>query len=248
MYSARINDRATTFGTSGLLYRSNKLMYDRATETLWSQLLGEPVIGPLADSGIKLRFFPVVVTTWGEWLEQHPDTTVLSLETGAYPARLYEPESDPRSLYFDYRADLDTMFPVWNRDLRLDTKDEVLTLSISDEHKAYPVDLLRRERVVNDDVGGSQVVVIASSASADARVYERVGQRFELPTGDPAIDGLPTLLIDSDGAGWRVTEDALINTAEPSQTLLRIPSHYAFWFGWYVFRPDTLVYGMDPGG
>ena len=145
MYSARINEEATTFGTSGLLYRSNKLMYDRTTGSLWSQLLGEPVIGPLADSGIKLRFFPVVVTTWGEWLEQHPDTTVLPLKTGVYPARLYEPESDPGSLYFSYRADPDTMFPVWNRDVRLDTKDQVLTLSIDDVHKAYPVDLLQVE-------------------------------------------------------------------------------------------------------
>ena len=69
MYSARINGEPTTFGTSGLLYRSNKVMYDRATRSLWSQLLGEPVIGPLADSGIKLDFFPVNLITWGEWLE-----------------------------------------------------------------------------------------------------------------------------------------------------------------------------------
>ena len=248
MYSARINEEDTTFGTSGLLYRSNKLMYDRATGTLWSQLIGEPVIGPLADSRIKLRFFPVVVTTWGEWLDQHPDTTVLSLETGVYPPRSYEPESDPRSLYFDYRADLDTMFPVWNRDLRLDTKDEVLALSIDDVHKAYPVDVLQRERVVNDEVGGSDVVVIASSASADARVYLRKGRRFDLPGGDATTVGLPTLLIDSSGVEWRITECALINTADSSQTLRRLPAHYAFWFGWYAFRPDTLVYGVDPGG
>ena len=223
-------------------------MYDRATGSLWSQLLGEPVIGQLADSGIKLRFFPVVVTTWGEWLAQHPDTTVLSLDTGVYAARLYEPESDPRSLYFDYRADPGTMFPIWNRDVRLDTKDEVLALSIDDVHKAYPVDVLQRERVVNDEVGGAEVVVISSSASPDARVYARDGRRFVLPTGGTPAVGLPTLLTESDGAEWQVTEDALVNTADASQTLPRLPSHYAFWFGWYAFRPDTLVYGVAPDG
>ena len=51
MYSAKVNDQPTTFGTSGLLYRSNKLMYDRATETIWHQFTGEPVIGPLAETG-----------------------------------------------------------------------------------------------------------------------------------------------------------------------------------------------------
>ena len=63
MYSTRLRGRVTTFGSSGLLYRSNKLMFDRATYTLWSQLLCEPVIGPLAGSGIKLEFFPVNLTT-----------------------------------------------------------------------------------------------------------------------------------------------------------------------------------------
>ena len=60
MYSGKINGETTTFGTSGMLYRSNKVMYDRLTNSLWNQLTGEPVIGPLWDSGIKLDFFPVI--------------------------------------------------------------------------------------------------------------------------------------------------------------------------------------------
>ena len=78
MYSGVVNGQTTTFGTSGLLYRSNKVMYDRATRSLWNQFSGEPIIGTLADSGIQLPFFPSVVSTWGEWQEEHPDTTVLS--------------------------------------------------------------------------------------------------------------------------------------------------------------------------
>ena len=102
MYSAKINGEATTFGTSGLLYRSNKLMYDRLTNSLWNQLSGEPVIGPLWDSGIELDFFSVVLTTWEEWLEFHPDTTVLARATGMYNAAFYVPEEDPRAIYYDY--------------------------------------------------------------------------------------------------------------------------------------------------
>ena len=240
-----IDGEPTTFGTSGLLYRSNKLMYDRATDTLWSQLLGEPVIGPLADSGIKLRLFPVVLTTWGEWVAEHPDTTVLSLDTGYYPPYLYTPEDFPNSIYFDYRNQSDTMFPVWNRDARLATKEEVLGLSFGDAHKAYSVEVLRRERVVNDRVGGTQVVIIASSRSTDTRVYDRDEQVFGLTQGDATPGGHPTSLVDSDGVVWRVTEDSLVNTADPSQTLARLPSHLAFWFGWFAFHPDTEVYGED---
>ena len=91
MYSTEVNGETTEFGTSGMLYRSNKLMYDRATETLWHQFRGEPVVGPLAGSGIRLRVLPSVLTTWVEWLAEHPDTTVISNDTGVYPAGFYRP-------------------------------------------------------------------------------------------------------------------------------------------------------------
>jgi hypothetical protein len=66
VYSAKLDGERVTFGTSGLLYRSNKLMYDRKTNTLWRQFTGEPVVGGLADSGIRLSIFPVVLTQWQE--------------------------------------------------------------------------------------------------------------------------------------------------------------------------------------
>ena len=94
----------TEFGTSGLLYRSNKLMYDRSTETLWSHFTGKPVVGPLVDSGIKLEVLPVTVTTWEEWRSKHPDTTVLNIYTGIYSPESYFPEKHPGAIYADYRG------------------------------------------------------------------------------------------------------------------------------------------------
>ena len=75
-------------------------MYDRATNTLWSQLTGTPIIGELVGSDIKLKIFPVALTTWGEWLSEQPDTTVLSLETGYYSPTQYQRENDSASIYF----------------------------------------------------------------------------------------------------------------------------------------------------
>ena len=77
-------------------------MYDRLTNSVWNQFTGEPVIGPLAESGIRLELLPVILTSWEDWLAQHPDTTVLSPHTGIYPASTYEPESDPRAIYHEY--------------------------------------------------------------------------------------------------------------------------------------------------
>ena len=242
MYSAKINGKPTTFGTSGLLYRSNKLMYDRATDTIWHQFTGEPVMGPLADSGIRLAFFPVTLTTWAEWLAEHPDTTVISNETPFYDPGFYAPESNSRSIYYSYRESRDTMFPVSDRSSALDTRDVVLGLAIGDEFKAYPIEVLQRERVINDVLGGTEVVVIGSSSSQAARAYERQGRSFSLREDDPAGEGLPGVLVDSDGAEWLATEDYLAKSDDGTQRLKRIPTHTSYWFGWFAFHPDTQVY------
>ena len=248
MYSAKIDGKPTTFGTSGLLYRSNKLMYDRATNTIWHQFTGEPVIGPLAG-GTRLPFFPSTLTTWQEWLDEHPDTTVLSDETGVYPASRYQPEAEPRSIYFEYRRDPGTMFPVWPRNDQLDTKDIVLGLEIGGETKAYPIKVLQRDRVVNDTVGGADVVVVASANSQAARAYERDGRTFSLADagGGLAAESVGASLVDSDGVTWRVTEEFLVSEADASQQLERIPTRTTLWFGWFAFHPDTQVHTSDRG-
>ena len=245
MYSAKINGEPTTFGTSGLLYRSNKIMYDRSTNTLWNQFTGEPVIGPLAHSGIKLSFFPVTLTTWGEWLAEHPDTTVISAETGYYPPSSYSPESDSGAIYYDYFESPGTMFPVWDRSSVLETKDVVLGVGVGDAFKAYPVAALQQERVVNDSVGSTEVLVIGSSGSQAARAYERKGRLFSLDREDTAPEELPEVLVDSDGLTWRVTEEYVISDGDPSLRLRRIPTHMSFWFGWYAFHTSTQVYSKD---
>ena len=239
MYSAKIEGQPTTFGTSGLLYRSNKLMYDRATETLWNSFLGEPVIGPLADSGIRLDLFPVLLTTWEEWLDEHPDTTVLSIYTGIYDSQVYRHEADPQSPYYEYRNTRGTMFAVPFRDDRFGVKEEVLGVSSGGSHKAYPVRLLRVERVVNDVVGGLPVVIVASPVSSAARVYPRGEKSFEPEEGQA---GVIRRLVDSGGTVWQVGDDALVNTGDPADMLPRIPASVSYWFAWFGFHPDTEVY------
>lgn len=245
MYSGIVNGEATTFGTSGLLYRSNKVMYDRATRSLWNQFIGEPVIGPLADSGIKQPFFPSVVTTWEEWLAEHPDTTVLDRYTDVYPPDFYVPENDPRAIYYDYFTSDEVMFPVWNRDVTFEPKAVVVGLSIGNSAKAYGVPDLQQVRLINDTVGGLNVVVVASPESRAGRIYERGDTVFALPaTDDP--EKPPSALVDETGASWQVTETGLVSAADPSRSLPRVPSLTSFWFGWFQYHPETEVYQPSP--
>ena len=244
MYSGIVNGEATTFGTSGLLYRSNKVMYDRATRSLWNQFIGEPVIGPLADSGIRQPFFPSVVTTWGEWLEEHPDTTVLDRYTDVYPPDFYVPEEDPRAIYYDYFTSDEVMFPVWNRDVTFEPKAVVVGLSIGDNAKAYSVADLQQVRLINDTLGDLNVIVVASPDSRAGRIYERGDTLFALPSSDQT-DATPSVLVDENGVEWHTTETGLVNQSDPSEVLPRIPSLTSFWFGWFQYHPDTEIY--QPG-
>jgi len=234
VYSTEINGEATEFGTSGMLYRSNKLMYDRATETLWHQCRGEPVVGPLANSGIRLEVLPSALTTWEEWLAQHPDTSVISDDTGVYPPSLYRPEDDSRSIYFSYRADPETMFPVGFKDDSLPLKEPVFCLAFGDEARAYPRAKLPETPIVNDTVVGKEVVIVTTAGGA-SRAYDRQGRAFHY-SGDMR-------LADDRGESWLVFEDAMQSADDPENRLPRLPSKDAYWFGWYAFHQDTELYG-----
>ena len=215
-------------GTSGFLYRSNKLMYDRATMSLWSTFAGEPAVGPLVGQGIRLDMRHVVTTTWGEWRRRHPGTLVLSLETGH--ARDYS----EGAAYRDYFATDRLMFGVPQLDRRLRNKDEVLALRFDDapgEQLAIWVGFLSRNGVYHDALGEVEFVVL-TDASGASRVYESAGRRFA------RWDGASTAW-DDGGSAWTVEEGALAGPA--GERLERLPAHRAFWFGWYAQYPETRL-------
>ena len=238
MYSREVNGEVLEFGTSGMLYRSNKLMYDRGTESLWIQFEGRPVVGPLANSGLELAVLPVTLTTWRDWLAAHPDTTVLALETGVYPSDSYRAEDDPTSNYFDYRADPEPGFPIHGRSSLLPDKASVLGLSLGGQSKAYPLILLDEREVANDRVGNIDVVVIATEDGLGARAYSRDGLTFSNPE---TVGGMLTVGDDL-GRRWQVAEDALVLLIDPSQKLPRLESRVTFWFNWVQFHPTTAVF------
>lgn len=245
------NEATYTFGSSGFLFRSNKLMYDRRTLTLWNQLTGEPVLGELAAGDIRLNLLPVVLTTWADWQEQHPETVVVDIETGF--SRLYI----PGAAYGDYFANDERlfrdglMFPVWQQSDQLFNKDHVYALRLGDSPKAYPVIDLLAERVVNDVVGETAVALVAAgeivevegtsqrigpvtyTSGAEIRAYARGEHSFSPGANDFEV-------MDEDGRTWQVTEEALVGP--DGEMLERVNGHLAYWFGWFAFYPETELY------
>jgi hypothetical protein len=228
-----------TFGTSGLLYRSNKLMFDHETASLWSSLTGEPVVGPLVQLDLKLTALPVVTTTWGEWRARHPDTLVLSLDTG------FKRDYSEGAAYRAYFATDELMFGVSQRDARLPNKAEVLvvrsttapdpasTTRADGAPFAISTTLLRDHPVFHTVVDGTNVVVITSAAGA-SRAYASEAHRFVEADGNDNVR-------DAEGREWIIDEDALAATFDPVVRLPRVAAHRAFWFGWYAQYPDTVL-------
>ena len=215
-------------GTSGFLYRSNKLMYDRATMSLWSTFAGEPAVGPLVGQGIRLDMRHVVTTTWGAWRTRHPETLVLSLDTG------HERDYREGAAYRSYFATDRLMFGVPKLDPRLRNKDEVLALRFEDapgEQLAIRVGFLAGNRVYHDALGEVEFVVLTDRSGA-SRVYESAGYRFT------RWDAASTAW-DEGGLQWKVGEDALVGP--DAERLERLPAHRAFWFGWYARYPETRL-------
>ncbi|MBI4305783.1 MAG: DUF3179 domain-containing protein [Chloroflexi bacterium] len=232
LYDGELDGKTRRFGTSGFLYQSNKLMYDLDSNSLWHALTGEPVIGKLAYSGLHLNLLPVTTTTWAEWREAHPDTKVLSLETGF--RRAYEHHSDPQSAYYEYFNDPAVMFPVFEHDARLRDKDQVLAVRFDGEARAYLLDALAKSPVLNDVVAGREIVIVTERLSRAARPYERSGHRFT--AGASSREAL-----DEQGRVWRVEEDAIVEPVS-GERLARLPSHTAYWFGWRAFYPETSLF------
>ena len=217
-----------TLGTSGFLYRSNKLMYDQATQSLWSTMRGIPVVGPLAGKGIALGRGGVVTTTWGEWRRRHPDTKVLSLETG------HTRDYDEGAAYREYFATDELMFQIPSVDTRLKNKDEVFTVLLGahpDRPLAISADFLAANPVHHDAIEDTALVVLTDPSGAN-RAYASGDVTFTSYDGDRSAE-------DASGTAWTLDEHAL--TAEDGRVLHRIPAQRAFWFGWYAAFPHTRL-------
>jgi hypothetical protein len=173
-FSRNFAGQAVEFGVSGLLYNSDLLMYDRATKSLWSQLEGKAISGPL--KGQRLESLAVQHTSWEAWLEQYPDSKVLSQQTG------YQRDYS-RNPYPGYQASAYVYFPVANMDRRYHPKEWVLGLILNDESKVYPFTELRAgPRKFADKVGGELVTILFDDDHNTVRVQNSEGKEISAVT------------------------------------------------------------------
>lgn len=231
MYSREINGQEYTFGVSGKLIRNVLVMYDRQTESYWSQLLGEAVDGELV--GTKLAFVPSWMMSWAEWQELHPETVALDKQG----------RRGSRDVYAGYYASGSTgVIPETIQDDRLYVKEFVTGVELDDAVIAYPFSVLNEQPVVNDQVGDTAVLVWFDPETAVSVAFDRMvnEQTFTFTaTSDPRqLQDLET------GSTWDALTGTAIDGPLTGAQLTRLKSTTSFWFGWKDIHPDTLLFGQ----
>ena len=141
VFNRKIGDRVLDFGVSGLLYQSDVLMYDRQTESLWSQLAMASVSGPLVNT--KLEWLPSQQLTWSAWKKKYPQGKVLSTQTGV--SRNYSGNA-----YADYKRSSTAMFPVPKHRAELLPKEWVFGMQVNGVARAYSMRVLAEKKIITD--------------------------------------------------------------------------------------------------
>jgi hypothetical protein len=244
VFDRAVDGAMLDFGTSGRLYKSDLVMYDRQTHSLWAQMEGRAIVG--ARAGTVLRRVPANTLAFDDWLAAHPNGKVLSRDTGfsrRYGVNPYESYDEPALGPLLFSGRLDPRRP---------PKERVVGVVVGQQTRAYPWPVLASRRVVHDTVGGEPLVVfykpgalsaldeseMARSRAIGATSVFRprvAGRRLTFePAGDRFRDRETGTTWDLLGRG--------VSGPLAGQRLEPVAHVDAFWFAWAAFNPTTTIF------
>jgi hypothetical protein len=232
------------FGTTGRLRYSNLIMYDRQTETWWQQATGDAIAGEY--TGAQLEFYPAAMIAWEDFKTLHPDGKVLSRDTGYsrdYGRNPYFGYDDISQTPFLYEGSTPDQLPPMAR---------VLTVDLNGEAAAYPYDILNEANVINDVVGGNDVVIFWAEGTASALDATKIPEGREVGSAVAyarVLDGITLDFEFKDGkifdvqteSEWNILGQSIAGELQGKQ-LAPVVSINHFWFSWAAFKPETRVY------
>lgn len=234
-YDPVVDGEALSFGVSGLLFDNNLLLYDRKTQSLWSQMRAQSVCGSLA--GRVPPLVPVVQSTWEAWRRMHPETTVVSFDTGhrrnygQYPYGSY-----------DQVGNTQLLFPQSFTDARRPMKELVLGLTHQGVSRAYPYTALGERAAINDELAGLPVLVVFDRLAQMALPFDRSAGDRTLTFEVVDEGAFPFMLRDREsGSLWDLSGLA-VSGVMTGQRVAPIATYSAMWFAWAAFHRDTEIY------
>lgn len=232
VYARTVFGRDLHFGISGNILRNCLVMYDKETDSQWSQLTGEAVFGSL--TGSRLNRIPAVLTKWDAWYSEFPEGAVLSKE--ASPFGYYE--EDHMSDY--YQSEKTGIRAPLHKDKRVASKETVLGLSIGGDTVAYPFTLLKELGVVHDIVNKEQIVVFFDSQGQCATAFYN------------KVDGISLtfyreenkIIDEQTGSVWSALSGRAASGPLQGKSMHLLPAITSFWFVWKDYYPETGLHAL----
>jgi len=221
------------FGVSGLLYNSNLILYDRLSDSNWSQMLQESVEGSRVNE--LANRLQVIETSWITWKTMFPDSLVLTRDTG----HVRDYDMYP---YGGYRSNETLLFPVTNEDNRLHPKQQVVGIRSDSGSRVYQIaGFGETTQVINDQFEDQPVVVVGNSQQYFGAIYSRTLDDGTILTFSPLDDQLPNVMRDDEGSVWDVFGTAVTGPRAGEQ-LGMTNSYTAMWFAWVAFFNNAEIY------
>lgn len=231
-------NKSTTFGVSGLLYNTNLILYDRQTDSYWSQMRNQCVAGQL--KGALPENYTLLETNFKTARAFYPQAQVVSSNTGVYSASQYG-----RYPYGDYRTNNDALlFSVSNDDKRLPRKERVLGVAVGTASKAYRFSSFSEQNsMITDNVGGTDIVVLGNKSSGVMLAFASRWEGGTKLTFTAVNDASNPALFLKDNFGN--IYDALglaVSGPNKGSSLQQVHTYMSYWFAWGAFHPETDIY------
>jgi hypothetical protein len=229
-----MDGKTLKFHLTGLV-GANFVMKDSQTGTTWQQATGAAVAGPL--QGQRLPLIPFLLTTWSEWREQHPKTLVLAPVIG-YRPRYNRMREVVAQASFGMPGDEHRAL---KHDKRLPDREMIVGIELPRRRKAYPLKMLREQKVVNDVAGREPVLLVYQPGSQTTTAFlRRAGNRvLEFRA---AGSGVKELIDEQTHSRWTAYGRCIAGRLKGQRLKELIPMP-SFWYAWAEFYPKTEVYG-----
>ena len=243
-----LDGKPTTFGVSGMLRHSDMVMYDRASETLWQQILAEGIIGKY--TGRKLKQLPAQIISFKDFSAAYPNGKVLSRPKGSsrpYGRNPYVGYDNINNRPFLFRGNIDK---------RLKPMEKIIVVTVGKTTKAYPYATSRKSCVIEDKIENTPVVIFHTGSTVSALDAPKIANSHTVgATGvfSPLVGGKKLhfrctkkgeILDAGTNSRWTITGKAASGKMKGNE-LSPIVHGDHFAFAWLSFKPETIIYSKE---